>query len=79
MFEPASGEGNAFPSFRLPSYQPDKLCHILLGDYAAVVGAINRMAVLGYCDRIAWIEPIPTGRNGEYISLMTRRQGGATE
>jgi hypothetical protein len=32
------------------------------------------MAVLGYCERIAWTEPLPTGRNGEYISVMNRRQ-----
>ena len=25
------------------------------------------------CDRIAWLDPIPTGRSGEYISVMTRR------
>ena len=73
MFNPSIGEPNLPPSFRLPTYQPDKLCHILLGDYAALVEAINRMEVLHYCDRIAWIAPIPTGRSGEYISVMTRR------
>ena len=29
-----------------------------------------------YCERIAWTDPIPTGRHGEYISVMTRKQGG---
>ncbi|MGB3136608.1 MAG: hypothetical protein WBB18_07380 [Nodosilinea sp.] len=60
-------------SFALPTYRPDRLTHILLGDYAAVMEAINRMEVLKYCDRVAWIEPIPTGRSGEYISVMSRR------
>ncbi|MBE9108671.1 hypothetical protein IQ273_04475 [Nodosilinea sp. LEGE 07298] len=73
MFNPSTGEPNLPPSFRLPTYQPDKLCHILLGDYSALVEAINRMEVLRYCDRIGWIDPIPTGRSGEYISVMTRR------
>ncbi len=73
MFNPSTGEHNLPPSFRLPTYQPDKLCHILLGDYAALIDAINRMEVLHYCERIAWIDPIPTGRSGEYISVMTRR------
>ena len=73
MFNPSTGEPNLPPSFRLPTYQPDKLCHILLGDYAALIDAINRMEVLHYCERIAWIDPIPTGRSGEYISVMTRR------
>jgi len=43
----------------------------LLGDYGAIIDAMNRMALLGYCDRLAWSEPLPTGRNGEYISVMT--------
>lgn len=73
MFNSSTGEPNLPTSFRLPTYQPDKLCHILLGDYAALVEAINRMDVLRYCDRVGWIAPIPTGRNGEYISVMTRR------
>ena len=60
-------------NLQLPSYQPEKLCHILLGDFAAVTNAINRMERLGYRDRLAWLRPIPTGRNGEYISVMSRR------
>jgi hypothetical protein len=32
------------------------------------------MAVLGYCERIAWSEPLPTGRHGEFISVMTRKR-----
>ena len=71
-FQP-SGQPNLPASFALPTYRPDRLTHILLGDYAAVVEAINRMEVVRYCDRVAWIEPIPTGRSGEYISVMTRR------
>ena len=71
-FQP-SGQPNLPASFALPTYRPDRLTHILLGDYAAVIEAINRMEVLRYCDRVAWIEPIPTGRSGEYISVMTRR------
>lgn len=73
MFNQPPGEGNLPDTFTLPSYQPDRLTHILVGDYAAVIEAINRMEVLRYCARVAWIEPVPTGRSGEYISVMTRR------
>ncbi|PSN13097.1 hypothetical protein C7271_22885 [filamentous cyanobacterium CCP5] len=73
MFQSSSGGSSASVPFNLPTYRPDRLCHILLGDYSALVEAINRMVVLGYCDRIAWLDPIPTGRSGEYISVMTRR------
>ncbi len=73
MFDQSTGEITLPTTFSLPTYHPDRLTHILLGDYAAVVGAINQMEVLHYCDRVAWIDPVPTGRNGEYISVMTRR------
>jgi hypothetical protein len=53
------GDLSVSPRFKLPTYQPDRLCHILLGDYAAVAEAINRMEVLRYCQRIAWVEPYP--------------------
>ena len=73
MFNESAGEAAASQNFKLPAYNPNRLCHILLGDYAAIIEAINRMEVLKYCERIAWIEPIPTGRSGEYISVMSRR------
>ena len=72
MFKSPTGSDNVSTDFQLPTYQPDKLCHILLGDRATLIAAINRMEILGYCDRLAWIDPIPTGRNGEHISLMSR-------
>jgi hypothetical protein len=77
MYQPNPGERTVSTQFKLPTYHPDRLCHILLGDYAAVVEAIRR-SVLRYCQCIAWVAPIPTGLrrercNGEYISVMTRR------
>jgi hypothetical protein len=74
MFQASSGGANASPQFNLPSFNSEAVRHILLGDYGALIEAINRMAVLGYCERIAWSEPLPTGRNGEFISVMTRRR-----
>jgi hypothetical protein len=69
MFDQPTGEPTIPATFSLPTYHPDRLIHILLGDYAAVVEAINQMEVLHYCDRVAWLDPVPTGRNGEYISV----------
>jgi hypothetical protein len=82
MFQPSSGGANASPQFNLSTFNSEAVRHILLGDYGALIEAINRMAVLGYCVgeagpeglRIAWSEPLPTGRNGEFISIMTRRR-----
>ncbi|NJL49505.1 MAG: hypothetical protein HC929_21265 [Leptolyngbyaceae cyanobacterium SM2_5_2] len=63
--------------FALSTYRQETLRHILLGDYDPMVAAINHLVALGYCERIAWTEPHPTGRSGEYISLMTHRRGRA--
>ncbi|PZO42854.1 MAG: hypothetical protein DCF17_07660 [Shackletoniella antarctica] len=75
MFQPSDAEGMAPAPFTLPTYRQETLRHILLGDYAVLIEAINHMASLGYCDRVAWSDPIPTGRSGEYLSIMTRRRG----
>ena len=74
MYQPTVGAACASPYFRLPTFDESTVRHILLGDYPALIAAINRMAVLGYCDRIAWSDPLPTGRHGEYISVMTRKR-----
>jgi hypothetical protein len=74
MFQASTGAAQSAPQFNLPSFNQEAVRHILLGDYGALIEAINRMAVLGYCERIAWSNPLPTGRNGEYISVMTRRR-----
>jgi len=82
MCEPTTGAAQAAPQFNLPSFNQESVRHILLGDYSALIDAINRMAVLGYCvgeacpegKRIAWSQPLPTGRNGEFISVMTRKR-----
>ena len=74
MFQPSTGAASAAPLFNLPSFTQDSVRHILIGDYGAIAGTIHRLEVLGYCDRLAWSEPLPTGRNGEYISVMTRKR-----
>ena len=75
MSQPIPGESPLSTAFNLPSYKQEAVRHILLGDHDALIEAINRMALLGYCERIAWTDPIPTGRHGECISVMTRKQG----
>jgi len=74
MFQPPTGAAPTAPTFNLPSFNQEAVRHILLGDYGAIIDTINRLALLGYCEQIAWSEPLPTGRNGEYISVMTRRR-----
>ncbi|MDB9527453.1 hypothetical protein PN498_15750 [Oscillatoria sp. CS-180] len=75
MFQSNAGEEAPVSSaFNLPSFNQETVRHILLGDYAALIAVMMRLAALGYCDRTAWSDPLPTGRSGEYISVMTRRR-----
>ena len=74
FLEPTSGDESPVP-FILPTYRQETLRHILLGDYGAITDAIGQLVALGYSDRVAWSDPIPTGRSGEYIAMMTRRRG----
>ena len=52
MFQPPTGDDAVSTDFQLPSYQPEKLCHILLGDRTALlsfkftdVGCVPRQAL----------------------------------
>jgi hypothetical protein len=82
MFQSSGGGGNPLASFSLPSFNQEAVRHLLIGDRGAIIDTINRLVRLGYCVgeaspqglRIAWSEPLPTGRSGEYISVMTRRR-----
>ncbi|MBE9155816.1 hypothetical protein IQ265_03060 [Nodosilinea sp. LEGE 06152] len=82
FLEPTSGDESPVP-FTLPydfaqgrpTYRQETLRHILLGDYGAITDAISQLVALGYSDRVAWSDPIPTGRSGEYVAVMTRRRG----
>ncbi|HEY9889908.1 MAG TPA: hypothetical protein V6D02_16000 [Candidatus Obscuribacterales bacterium] len=74
MIQPTCEAAQPAPEFRLPSFNQETVRHILLGDYSALMEAVKRMAALGYCDTQAWSEPLPTGRGGEFISVMTRKR-----
>jgi hypothetical protein len=82
MFQSSGGGGNPLASFNLPSFNQESVRHLLIGDYGAIADTITRLERLGYCVgaaspkgfRLAWSEPLPTGRNGEFISVMTRKR-----
>ena len=59
--------------------QSGKLRLIALGDYSAVRDTINQLGALGYADPNKWTKLMPTGREGEYISIHTRRYAPPTE
>ncbi len=41
-------DGNHPGDFRLPTFEKGSFTHTLLGDYKAIMAAINSMGVLGY-------------------------------
>lgn len=74
MCQPTASEARPAPFFGLPFGGQSTIRHILLGDYQGIIETINHIVALGYCDRIAWSDPYPTGREGEYISIMTHKR-----
>ncbi len=65
--------------FKLPTRQQEVLRLIALGDYSAVRDTIHQLGAIGYADPDRWTKLIPTGREGEYISIHTRRYAPAAD
>lgn len=59
--------------FALPPRNQELLRFILLGDYAAVRDMIQTLAVKQVADPQRWTPLTPTGREGEYITVHTKR------
>lgn len=53
------------------------LRHILLGDYGAIVRAIQVLGACGYAEPKHWSPLTPTNRSGEYLSILTKREASA--
>ncbi|HEY9877300.1 MAG TPA: hypothetical protein V6D29_02535 [Leptolyngbyaceae cyanobacterium] len=53
------------------------LRHILLGDYGAILRAIQVLAACNYAEPKHWSPPMPTGRSGEYLSILTKREAAS--
>jgi hypothetical protein len=69
--QPASEPGR--PPIALPPHNQEVLRMFLLGAYGAIRGMIARLATNGIADANRWTPLQPTGRDGEYISVHTKR------
>ncbi|MBD2256609.1 hypothetical protein [Pseudanabaena sp. FACHB-2040] len=69
-------EENKFELLQSIPLSPNQamLRHILLGDYGAIVKTIQALAVFNYAEPKHWSQIIPTGRSGEYLSILTKRE-----
>ncbi len=65
--------------FKLPVRQQEVVRLIALGDYAAVRDTIHQLGAKGCADPDRWTKLMPTGREGEYISIHTRRYAPAAD
>ncbi|MBD0335124.1 MAG: hypothetical protein ICV62_06525 [Cyanobacteria bacterium Co-bin13] len=57
----------------------EKLKHILIGDYGAIMATQDLLAALKYTEKIFWTQPQPIGATGEYISVLIRKSAPRVE
>jgi len=50
----------------------EKVRHLLLGSEAALQQVIQTLHVLGYAEVNHWTRPLPTGRPGEVMRILTK-------
>ena len=62
----------------LPPHNQEVLRMFLLGDYGAIRSMIGRLATSGIADATRWTPLQPTGREGEYITVHTKRMAPET-
>lgn len=62
----------------LPVHNQDVLRMFLLGDSGSIRNMISRLATHGIADATSWTPLQHTGRDGEYITVHTKRKAAAT-
>ncbi len=63
----------------LPVRNQELVRLIAIGDYGTVRDTIHQLRAIGYADPDRWSKLIPTGREGEYLSIHTRRYAPAAD
>ncbi|MBE9069263.1 hypothetical protein IQ260_21710 [Leptolyngbya cf. ectocarpi LEGE 11479] len=62
----------AIPATSSP-FQPDKVRHLIFGTLATVGFTIKDLHNRGYAEPNDWSQPLPTGRPGEVMAILTKR------
>lgn len=65
--------------FQLPVRNQDLVRLIAIGDHGAVRDTIHQLGAIGYADPDRWSKLMPTGREGEYLAIHTRRYASTAE
>ena len=72
MFQTQTG-GTPAPTVSAgPTAHHEKVRHLLFGSEAALQQVIQTLHVLGYAEVNHWTKPLPTGRPGEVMRILTR-------
>lgn len=72
MFQSQTG-GTSTPNVSAgQTAHQEKVRHLLLGSEAALQQVIQTLHVLGYAEVNHWTRPLPTGRPGEVMRILTR-------
>lgn len=62
----------------IPNGNQEKLKHILIGDYNAILQAQDYLAVCRYAEKKFWSNLQPIGTTGEFISVLIKRSAANT-
>lgn len=54
-------------------FQPDKVRHLIFGTVNTIGLTIKDLHKRGYADPNDWSKPLPTGRPGEMMAILTKR------
>ncbi|MDA0266447.1 MAG: hypothetical protein O2890_08960 [Cyanobacteria bacterium] len=55
-----------------PAPNRETVRHLLLGSLTAVKNTIRVLHKLGYAEPNDWSKPLPTGRTGEVMAILTK-------
>ncbi len=62
----------AIPATNSP-FQPDKVRHLIFGTLNTIRFTIKDLHKRGYAEPNDWSQPLPTGRPGEVMAILTKR------
>ena len=54
-------------------FQPDKVRHLIFGTLNTLRFTIKDLHKRGYAEPNDWSQPLPTGRPGEMMAILTKR------
>jgi hypothetical protein len=73
MFQESDSGAPASPNSADATADYEELRHLLYGSLRAINSTIHFLHKRGYAEPNDWCEPIPTGRQNEWMVILTKR------